>query len=259
MQQISPSTSLRLVYLIQDHTDSNTYYVRSVVRDSVSGNILATIDLTDTGNRRFYGTYNTPATEDTFIDVTTTVYSDSGYTTKAQDKYEEIQQYLVRTQWGLQFGSGGDIRLGGKSASVDYKKIRDIVKEEMVKPYDDSSLKVALSEIYTCVEYIKNNQYDDKSVLEKLSTLSKLVRAIDLSLIVSKIDSIEKIDYSRMPKDVDYDRILKMITENDAEESSVKEDVDEEDNSKREEKGKKTLRVIGGLYRPVNVRVKNLI
>lgn len=186
MQQVAPSTSLRVVYLIQDHTDTNTYYVRSVIRNSVTGTILSTIDLTDTGNRRFFGTYNTPAAEDMYIDITTTVYSDSGYTIKAQDKYEELQQYLIKTPWALSLGGfgGGDTIV--KSEGIDYKKIREIIKDELSKmeepeDYDDSIINSKLDEINYC----------SKQILNKKIEFPKPEKPVDLSPVLKAINSIK--------------------------------------------------------------------
>lgn len=262
MQQVAPSTSLRIVYLIQDHTDSNTYYVRSVVRDSVSGAILATINLADTGNRRFFGTYQTPAAEDKYIDITTTVYSDSGYTTKAQDKYEDIDQYLVKTQWGLQFGGqgGGDTIV--KGAEVDYKRIRKIIKEEVAKldketkEYDDAILNSKLDAVYKCVEDIKRitSEEDEPEDID-FSPLMAAIKELPSKLNFDPI--IKIVSETQGPKEVNFAPILNAIQE-------VKDKLNEEDEVEVEEvkEEKPKLRTFGGLYtpgNPVDKRVKNLI
>lgn len=189
MQQVAPASSLRIVYLIADHTDSTTYYVQSVVRDSVSGAILKTIQLTDTGDRRFFGTYQTPPTDEVYIDITTTVYTDSGYTTKASNKYEELQQYFVKTQWGLQFQNLGGEKIIEKGSGIDYEKLRKIVREEMKK-----------------VEKIedKKEKQDDKKESEKIDRVISMVQKV----IDKEPEPVEK------PKPVDLSPVIEAVRAN---------------------------------------------
>jgi hypothetical protein len=206
MQTLSPQTILPLVYLIQDHTDVNTYYVRAVVKDSRTGTVLKTIDLTDNGDRRFTGLYSVPAAEDQYIDIKTTVYSDSGYTTIAQDKYEEITQYLVKTQWGLQFGGAG----GGVRMSVDYEKIKKMIDDavsgiEKVEKIDLTPIFSKLETLQLCVNDIEMpNMADAKPdpvnlspIISKLDILSqKVEKIIDKPDI--EIPEAEKFDYEKI-------------------------------------------------------------
>lgn len=133
MLSIRPGSTFPIVRQIADPTDSATYYVRAVVRDSVTGDTLATVNLTDQGNQRF--TYNYTAPSDgsglgRYIDVTTTVYSDSGYTTRTGIYADESQTYMVKEN-EVHLGGGG-------SVDVDYKKIRTIVKELLDEQEDDT-------------------------------------------------------------------------------------------------------------------------
>lgn len=185
MQQVAPSTSLRIVYLIQDHTDTNTYYVRSVVRDSVTGAILATVNLADTGDRRFYGHFQTPNAEDMYIDITTTAYSDSGYTIKSPDKYEVLEQYFVKTLWGMQFGgAGGGSR--GPGEKIDYKLIKKLLKEVIDEEEKGD----------------EPEKYDDTRVLSRLETLQ---------LCVNDIKMPNMADFK--PKDVNFGPVIKKLNE----------------------------------------------
>lgn len=128
MIQIRPSSTFPIVRQIADPTDSATYYVRAVIRDSVSGATLDTVNLTDQGNQRFTHNYAAPQDGSGFgryIDVTTTVYSDSGYTTRTGVYADESQTYVVKEYTGNLGGGGG--------SDVSYKKIREIVREEIEK------------------------------------------------------------------------------------------------------------------------------
>lgn len=227
MKIISPSTILPLVYLIQDHTDSNTYYVRSVIKDTRSGTVLKTVDLTDGGNRRFTGTFSVPTAEETYIDITTTVYSDAGYTTKAQDKYEENSQYLVKTQWGLQFGGVG----GGSSERIDYKKIQKMIEDslskiEKVKEYDDSMIMKKMDEMHKCISMIETPDMTDMKpipvnfapMMSKFSEISKV-----LDTIIQKSDEIFNKEVEK-PEVFDYEKIISAVSQvKDQVENSIKQ------------------------------------
>lgn len=215
MQIINPSTILPLVYLIQDHTDTNTYYVRSVIKDTRNGTVLKTVDLTDGGDRRFTGTFSVPAAEETYIDITTTVYSDAGYTTKAPDKYEENSQYLVKTQWGLQFGGAG-----GPGERIDYKKIGNMIAEaiskmEKAKDYDDSSIIKSLNGLKEAISNIKEPDLSDMKpkpvdfspVIAKLNEVSNKIQTI-----IEKSDEIYNKEFP-IPEKFDYQGMLEATKE----------------------------------------------
>lgn len=108
---INPNETIHLVALIEDTTDTNTYYVRVVMRDSATGKILGQVNLTrDAGNtRRFTGTLDAPSMSGPagrYIDTVTTVYTDSGYSVVSA--YSEIlERYIVATRWTIALGSGG--------------------------------------------------------------------------------------------------------------------------------------------------------
>lgn len=127
---INPNTNLRIVRQLADPYDLGTNYVRAVVRNSATGAVLETINLTDEGSQRFAGYYHTdadPSGVGYYIDVTTTVYTDAGYTTKSENYQVEAKTYNVIQQFGPGMG------LGGGGADVNYEKVRRIVQEELAK------------------------------------------------------------------------------------------------------------------------------
>jgi hypothetical protein len=269
MLQVSPQTTLPLVYLIQDHTDSNTYYVRAVVKNSHDGTVLKTIDLVDGGNRRFTASYNIPAMEDKYIDITTTVYSDSGYTTKAQDKYETIEQYLVKTQWGLQFGGGGGDRIV-KGTEIDYKKIKKMIDDaisgiEKVEKYDDSALLIGIKTLQECINDLEIPEMPDMSKMmpEKVNLGPILQKIGDLEVILNKEPKVIE------EKEFDYNKILVPLQEirKDIQDSTkIVEKVEKIVEPKVEEVIEpKKIRVVGGYkspksFMPINKsRIANLI
>jgi hypothetical protein len=136
--QILPNAPFPIVYVISDPSDVATYYVRSVVRNSATGAIIkinnanfVNLTVDPTNSRRFSKLIQSPidvSGNGFFIDVTTTVYTDSGYTTKSQIYQEDNVKYLVLQPWttGLGLGGGGWKPEGG---GIDWKKIKELILE----------------------------------------------------------------------------------------------------------------------------------
>ncbi len=127
--QINPREYFTLARGLEDHTDSSTYYVRAVIRNGKTDAVIDTVNLTDNGNRRFTAQWQAPADvsgNGTDIIVTYTVYTNSGYTTKAENYGEKFDEHLVLARI-TQANVGGGGALGG--ADIDYKKIRTIIEE----------------------------------------------------------------------------------------------------------------------------------
>lgn len=112
-----------MVRQLTDPLDTGTNYVQAVIRNSTTGGIVATLNLTDQTGQRFTGEYTTPpdiSGMGYYLDITTTVYSDSGYTTKNVNYSIEANTYFIHEQ-RTHFGGGG--------SDVNYDKIRKIVQE----------------------------------------------------------------------------------------------------------------------------------
>lgn len=126
---LQPQEYFTVVRQIGDPTDSNTYYVRAVIRNARTDALIETINLTDRGSRRFSLPWQVPADpsgQGFYISVLTTVYTDSGYTTKSDVYSEEMETYLIDNRFrNLGGGGGGD--------DVSYKKIREIFEETIQK------------------------------------------------------------------------------------------------------------------------------
>ena len=126
--QLSPNESVTVDYYITDPTDTNTYYVQAIVYDARTHAVIETLNLTDNGNRWFSKAWQVPSGgvywEGRHIIIITTVYTDSGYTTKAS-YYEDMKKYLVQQRWNpTAFGAGG----GG---SIDEEKLSELVAKTM--------------------------------------------------------------------------------------------------------------------------------
>lgn len=190
---LRPQETFSIVRLITDHTDENTYYVRAVIRNSRTGATLATVNLTDEGNRRFTGTWQTPEiTNDyLFIDVTTTVYTDSNYTTKSGNYGEEVKTLMIEQRPKQSAGGAGIV-------TVDYAKIQKMVEKAVssieipeqpempeMPEYDDARVVEMVENMQTMlVELVSGIEMPD------MKSVETLVKATQLSL-EAKLDALE--------------------------------------------------------------------
>jgi hypothetical protein len=190
MISLQPQEQFTIVRQLPDPSDATTYYVRAVVKDSVTDTILKTVNLTDKGSRRFKVAYEVPADVSGlgfYIDITTSVYTDSGYTTKSTTYSEELESYLVydRTKKG-----GG----GGGGADIDYKKIQkmlDALIEKFV-PCEKTDLTPVLDGIQAIKKEIGAIEIPEMPEIEKIDLLP-VIKAIENSekTIVKSIDNKE--------------------------------------------------------------------
>lgn len=112
-----------VVRQIGNHLDTAPYYVKAVIRNAYSDEIIDTLELEDKGAQRFKKDWRVPADpsgEGFYISIVTSVYTDVGYTTKAEYADEE-NTYLVIDPPRRNQGGGGLAR----------RDIRDIIQEEI--------------------------------------------------------------------------------------------------------------------------------
>lgn len=199
---IRPGEQFPIARQLEDPLDSGTYYMRAVARWADTDVVVPIqgaqhLDLTDYGSQRFKGVMDVPADKSgglgSYLAITTTVYSDSGYTTVADNYGIKEVVYLVMDRRNPYQGMGGE---GG--APVDYKKIREIVKEEIPAPMgttepDYSPIIDALSSLKDSIDDIRIPEMDTKPILEKISTAQK---ALAESISSIKIPEPEKVDLS---------------------------------------------------------------
>lgn len=128
--QLKPQQYFTVVRQIENHTDSSTYYVQAVIRNAYTDVILATLNLDSKGSQRFSKSWLVPADasgQGFYISIVTSVYTDSGYTTKSENYGDAEQTHLVADLPGTaNFGRGG----GGVSG-IDSRTLRRILKEEL--------------------------------------------------------------------------------------------------------------------------------
>jgi len=189
--EIRPGFILPIVKQLQNTTETDTYYLRAVIKDTVKGTVLKTVNLTDEGSYRFRYDWSVPSfSNETYIDISVTAYTDSGYTQISSYYGTWTEQYVIRNQ--VNFGGGG-------GSGLSYSDIERIIKAEIAK--------------------IKIPEYKETDLTQVLAILSELAKKnVDLSPLLSAIETnkanLEKrIDGIRMPE-LDTKPIIDALGEN---------------------------------------------
>jgi hypothetical protein len=205
--QVQPAQNFDVVYFLGDHTDSTTYYVRAVVYDVRTGDILTTENLTESPNnsRLFANTIQAPPDPIGYgrnIVAIVTVYTDSGYTTKS-DVYQELSyNFLVKAEQ-LILGGGG----------VDHEALKEIFekaleqflgklpKPDPTKPLPEMPfprILQALSDVKTAIDNIPKPELDLSPILNKMEALRAAIKMIpepdpvDLKPMTSAVANLEE-------------------------------------------------------------------
>jgi hypothetical protein len=232
MLQISPQETFPIVYKLSDPNETDTYYVRAVVRNSVTGAIIKInganfVNLTDRTSGRFSTSVQAPHDASGlgfYIDVTITVYSDSGYTTKNQKYADVLDCYLVQARVNSS-------SLGGGGLGFDYKKLKEIVIEALnslpttdVPETDLTPVTQRLGRILNLVEALEAREiltpesfapHTDK-IITTINKAIKNIPEVDVTPILEKLDSIEfpePLPFPEIPQPNDYSAELKNITD----------------------------------------------
>jgi len=205
--QISPGQTFDLFYLLRNPVDSTTYYVRAVVYDLRSGDVLATQNLSQSTNNThlFTATLQAPADSVGYgrsIVSIASVYTDASYTTKS-DGYEEEEQYFLIKE-DRSFGGGG----------MDYKSLERLIDKAIGSrldnlPKPEPAQPVNLDAVFGAIGALQREvnriPKDDPETVDltplrtKLDGLEALVRtiptdlpeAIDLSPVTEAIASVQ--------------------------------------------------------------------
>lgn len=124
---LQPQANFTVVRQISNHLDTDTNYVQAVIRNASTDAIIDTIQLDNKGGQRFTKNWQVPADtsgQGFYVSIVTSVYTDSGYTTKNGNYGDEEATYLVQERV---------LRLGGAGGGIDAYTVRKIVQEEMAK------------------------------------------------------------------------------------------------------------------------------
>jgi len=193
--QLFSQQNFTIVRQVPDHTDSTTYYVQAVIRNARTDVTIATLNLTDKGSQRFKSDWRVPADtsgEGFYVSVITSIYTDSGYTTKAASYGDDENTYLITDRIRNKNGSGGQ-------GSLSLRDIRDIVKEEIQKAkpepikipdYKETDLSEVLKAIKVVENKIKPVLIPKVDLRPIKASLVGLKRSVDLAPLMSKINDV---------------------------------------------------------------------
>ena len=214
---LQPQASFTIVRQIANHTDASTYYVRAVIRNAYTDAVIDTLNLTDRGSQRFSKNWEVPADtsgQGFYISIVTSVYSDSGYTTKSENYGDEENTYLVQER------VLGSMRGGG--SGLDSFTVRNIIRQELAQLSKPEPVEIPK------IEFPKYEMRWDEllsAVGEVRKLIAKLpVDTIDLKPVLSRFKDVEKaiknkeitpaIDVSAIEEDVkDIVQTVNMHTE----------------------------------------------
>lgn len=202
--QISPAESFDIFYFLRNHTDGTTYYVRGVVYDVRTGEVLQTVNLDQaaTNSRLFIKTVQAPPDPVGMgrnIVAIATVYTDSGYNTKSPD-YEEQEQYFLIKVGPVAHGGGGglgDLRpLQEWLSDIIDRKLAALPKpsEFPEQPFD--ALFGAIGKLQETLNRVPKDAYDHAPVLEAVAAVQSAVDGIpapdpvDLMPVLASIRSV---------------------------------------------------------------------
>jgi len=211
MIQLRPTETFTIVRVLGDTVDTSTYYVQAVIRNSKTGATIDTVNLTDQGSRRFTGDWEVSADvggEGFYIDITTTVYTDSGYSTNAGDYAEEVTSFLIQDRYNRTFGLGGGV-------DIDYKKVRKIIQDEIktiIIPIPEkvnlSSLEAGVQRVISQIINIKFPQQKETDLSGVMVEIANTKNAIDNK----HIPEPEKVDLTPiLAKNLDIEKIINNV------------------------------------------------
>jgi hypothetical protein len=135
---LQPQSSFPIVRQIANHLETDTLYIKAVVRNA-DGDTIDTVLLDDKGGQRFQKKYRVPidaSGQGAYISIVTSVYTDPGYTTKNPNYGDEENTYLIFDRVTSR-GSGGGNVVNGSNLSL--QDIRRVVAEE-IKKSDDAEI-----------------------------------------------------------------------------------------------------------------------
>lgn len=185
---------------LNDPSDVGTNYVQAVIRNAKTDVIITTVNLDDKGSQRFTKTWQVvsdPTGLGLYITITTTVYTDSGYTIKSTVYGVEQHELLIQDRINPYLRGGG--------ADVDYKRIKKMLDEALSSiPKPDKPEKVDLYPIQSTI----------LDLHEAIGTI-KLPEAkeTDLRPLMVKLKLIQKsVDGVQIPE-CSHEEMMKLIRE----------------------------------------------
>ena len=217
--QLIPGRNFTVVRQIANHTDSASYYVQAVIRNAYTDEILATLDLDDKGAQRHTKEWRIPQDPlglGFYVSIVTSVYTDSGHTTKSENYGDEENTYLIAEL--------NTNRTGGGYVGPDMSDIRRIVQEEvakippvMIPPFPvPEKVEMRWDEVFSRISAVENAvksipQFDVSPILDGFRELSQKIEEkpvtpeTDLTPVLSKLSEKEETD------DTDHEELKSML------------------------------------------------
>lgn len=212
---LRPQRNFTVVRQIGNHTDTSTYYVRAVIRDAYTDVILATLNLTDQGSQRFTKNWQVAADPSGMgreISIVTSVYSNSGYTTKSENYGDEENSHMIEDNLPMGRGGGGiDARtlrrvledvIGVKEEEKPTKKEKvEVVEQKKETPtFDNAKIFNAIKSLEKTIASKEIKPTDLKPIIKGMDILATMIAdkevtpATDLSPILERFEEIEEND-----------------------------------------------------------------
>jgi len=206
--QLNPTESFPIVRVLKDPFDTGVYFVRAVIRDATTDVLLATVALTDKGDRRFSKVWKVPYdnawSQGRFIVITTQVFTDSGYTVRADNYTEEAETYTVQSRWSPALAGAG-------SGGIDYREIAKVLAEVL----DSKKLPDLVTKLETPIKFpVEDILQGVEKIVSKIPEPIE-PKEIDLSSLEKGLEKIVKtikdIPPQIIPKEVDFSPLVKEI------------------------------------------------
>ena len=206
---LQPQNSFTVVRQIANHIDTGTYYVRAVIRYAYTDVLITNLDLDLKGDQRYSKNWEVvadPSGQGIYISIVTSVYTDSGYTTKSENYGDEINTYLIqeRVLGSLKSGGGLDMRTTRRIIEESLEKIKFPEQEKISIPkqkeYDNKFNEMAqgLSDIKTLIASIPTENVNLSPLMTRLNELSQEVKTkpvtkeTDLNPVLKKMEEGSK-------------------------------------------------------------------
>lgn len=197
--------SFTVVRQIPNHLDTDTNYVQAVIRNAYTDEIIDTIQLTDRGGQRFSKNWQVPQDplgQGFYISIVTSVYTDSGYTTKNQNYGDDENTYLIQDRL-IRVGGGGDI---------DAYTVRRIIQEELAKlpkPKEPAEPVMKWDEVLTAIDAVKTAVVDEKPEPPDPVDFSPVFEAIQRAMLTT----VQAIESKEVTPETDLSPIMQKLAE----------------------------------------------
>ena len=183
---LQPQQNFTIARKLANHTDATSYYVQAIVRNALTDEVLATLNLVKKINeQRYTKDWLVPADPSGFglqVTVETSVYTDSDYTLKSENNADEIDDHIIRDDISKKHGGGGFRGYTGPDTS----DIRRIMREEIEK-----IPKVEIPPFPT-PEKVELRWTDVLEAIKDVRSAIKEPQAVDMTPVLSAISQVEQ-------------------------------------------------------------------